>query len=232
LFGSKTRRGVLRRCFAVLALVAAGATSLACASAKPAPPPRAEPIDTRITDDVYRRAAAERVARLEREIERLNADLRQAEDVLVAAESGMRGQHTRADAVSSLAAVRIQLERARSHAPWRSAEIAEADEKLEEAGRLIDEGHFGAAVFFVYRARRISDLLQTEADAVRSRPGARFVRGRRVNLRSGPSIDEAVLAVLTSGTPVFPERDSADWVLVRTAAGPVGWMHRSLLERP
>jgi hypothetical protein len=183
-----------------------------------------------ISADVYRRAESERAERLQREVERLRADLQQAEGALVAAESGLLGNHSRADAVSSLAEVRIQVERAAQGAPWRSREIDEARQKLEEADRLVQEGHFGAALFFVYRARRMADQLQAEAREVAAAPGARFVRAGRVNLRAGPSTDEPVLSVLSAGTPVFPEQDRDGWVLVRTAAGPVGWVHHSLLD--
>jgi len=56
---------------------------------------------------VYRRAEVDRAAGLEAEVERLRADLRQAEDALILAESGLRGTYTRADAVSQLAESRI-----------------------------------------------------------------------------------------------------------------------------
>ena len=47
---------------------------------------------------------------------------------------------------------------------------------------------------------------------------------------AAPSTDARVIAVLSDATPVFPERREDDWVLVRTAAGPVGWVHSSLLR--
>jgi SH3-like domain-containing protein len=46
----------------------------------------------------------------------------------------------------------------------------------------------------------------------------------------GPSTEEEVLTVLTLGTPVFPEGRDLEWILVRTVAGPVGWVHESLLR--
>lgn len=148
------------------------------------------------------------------------------------AESGLRGDHSRADAVSNLAETRIQVERAAAEAPWRVDELNEARTKLDEAGRQIGEGHFGAALFFVYRARRMADEVEAEARRVYAQPGVRFVDGTRVNMRQGPSTSNRVLSVLQGGTPVVAENREEGWVLVRASTGDVGWIHGSLLRRP
>ncbi|MCG8590503.1 MAG: SH3 domain-containing protein [Proteobacteria bacterium] len=210
---------------AALAGVAAG--NLACSLLLGTP----EPVPPVVDVEVLRRAESERAEALDREVKRLRADLQRAEGALVAVESGLRGQHTRASAVSSLAEARIQVERAAAEAPWRAGEIGEARGKLEVAERHIADGYFGAALFFVYRAQRIAETVEAEADQVQRTPETRYVRGRRVNLRAGPSTDNAVLSVLTRGTPVFPEGHDHDWVLVRTARGRVGWIHDSLIAR-
>ena len=184
----------------------------------------------RIDFDVYQRAQSARTTALTREVERLRADLQAAEEALIAAESGLRGRHSHADAVSSLAAARIEVERAARRAPWRTQAIEEATGKLADAGAQVQEGHFGAALFFVYRARRVAAGLQLEAEKVQSTPGARFVAARLVNLRMGPSVTDAVREVLTRGTPVFPERNDLKWTLVRTLSGSAGWVHTSLLS--
>ena len=178
---------------------------------------------------VYQRALLDRADRLEAEVQRLRADLHRAEEALVLAESGLRGSHSRADAVSSLAEVRIKVERAAQTAPWRADAIDEARVKLEEADRQIAAGHFGAALFFVYRTARIAEHLESEARTVRGRPGTLYVRAASVNLRAGPSTDDAVIRVLGQGTPVFPERTRDAWTLVRIASGSVGWVHGDLL---
>lgn len=201
---------------------------VACA-APPEPEPEPEPPPA-IDLEVYRRADVERAERLEAEVERLRDDLRRAEDALVLAESGLRGSHSRADAVSALAEARIEVERATSAARWRSEAIAEARSKLEEAARQIEQEHFGAALFFVYRAVRLGEQLQQEAEGVRRRPGTLYVRSERVNLRAGPSTEDDVIDVLPEGTPVFPERTRSRWVLVRVGSGSVGWVHRNLLR--
>jgi hypothetical protein len=179
---------------------------------------------------VLHRAEIERNERLGAEVERLRVDLGRAEDALVAAESGLRGHHSRADAVSSLAEARIEVERAGRRAPWRESEITEASAKLDEADRQIQAGHFGAALFFVYRARRIAQQLDREAERVAESSSARFVAADRVNLRAGPSTAQAVVTVVERGTPVFPEDEEGSWLLVRTSGGPVGWIYAPLLR--
>lgn len=177
----------------------------------------------------FREAETERASQLLQEIERLQADLKTAEAALVEAESGLAGSHTRADAVSSLAVTRIQIERARSRAPWRASEIEDARAKLDEAERQVAENRFGAALFFVYRARRVTESILDEARLVQNDRHVQIVRASRVNLRSGPSTSDPVLSVLNFGTPIFPQAEDGDWILVQVSAGPVGWIHRRLI---
>jgi hypothetical protein len=215
------------------ALVIAGALALAgCAgspgpAAEPPPAPPAEP-----SAEVYRRADAARLRLLEQEVERLNADLRSAEETLVAVESGLRGAQTRTEAVSRIAEARIAVERAARHTPWQASAVSEANEKLAEAERQLADDRVGSALFFASRAERIAKTLVAEADRVGRTQGTRFVRGGRVNLRRQPTTDSAVVTVLAGDVPVFPEGDAGEWVLVRTVAGDVGWVHASLLRAP
>lgn len=179
---------------------------------------------------VYRRADADRIQLLQLEVERLQADLRSAEQVLVAVESGMRGGQTRAEAVSMLAEARIAVDRAARRAPWRHEVVNEARAKLDEADAELAAGHIGSAVFFVSRASRMAAALVEEAELVERTPTTRYVKSARVNLRSEPTTESGVVAVLPQELPVFPETDAGDWVLVRTASGKVGWIHASLLR--
>jgi len=198
-----------------------------CALLRPPPPaPPPEHIDV----SVYKRVADERAEVLEKENERLRADLRAAEETLLAVESGMKGTQRGAEAVSMLAEARLQVDRAAKRAPWRASTAAEAREKLDEASRQLADGHIGSAIFFVSRAARIAGTIGAEADLVAKEQGVRFVKGSRVNLRGAPSKDAAVRAVLSGGMPVFLEHTAGDWLLVRTIAGEVGWMHASLLR--
>lgn len=187
---------------------------------------------SRAMDDaeLYLTAQEERTAALERQVARLRADLEQAEEAMVAIESGLRGEHSRADAVSSIADARIAVARVARSVPWRQAEVREAQAKVEEAERQLQAGHTGSAVFFASRASRIADTLDEESIQVARAENARFVDARTVNVRSGPSTDYRVIDTLDQATPVFPEREHGEWVLVRTLSGSVGWVHTSLLR--
>jgi hypothetical protein len=180
--------------------------------------------------EVYARADDARTDQLELEVKRLRADLNEAEESLIAIESGMLGVQGRADAVSALAETRIEIARAARSAPWRVERLEEARQKLAEAEHQFQMGHPGSAVFFASRARRIADGLNDEARRVANTPGAGFIHGERVNLRAGPSKQHGVLAVLVGSTPVFRERSDGAWLMVRTTTGLVGWIHASLLR--
>ena len=197
-------------------------------SENPAAPPvmADEPIDPAI----YQRAQEERREYLEREVARLRADLQQAEESIVSLESGLRGLHTRADAVSAVAEARIALDRVGKTAPWRRDRIAEAREKLQEADLQLAADHLAAAMFFAARAQRITESLRVECDQVARWNARRVIRGDRVNLRAEPSERASILEVLLAQTPLYPERSLADWTLVRTPDGRVGWVHTTLLK--
>lgn len=179
--------------------------------------------------DLIRRAEIEHVHTLEREVARLKMDLVRAENTLIAVESKLRSGYSRATAVSALAEAQIQLDKASRVAPWRLETIGEARDKLDIAQKHIAEEYFGAAVFFVYRANRIVEDLNYEANIVDNSAQAMFINRPKVNLRSGPSTSEDIVKILVQGTPVVREKQKGEWFLVRTLTGTVGWVHRSLL---
>ena len=115
--------------------------------------------------------------------------------------------------------------------PWRREAVREAKLKLEDASRQIRAGHFGSAIFFAGRARRISEALIEESEAFDSSEKTRYVRGEGVRLRIGPSTEDTVVELLKRNTPVYRERTRGEWVLIRTASGLVGWVHASLLVK-
>lgn len=200
------------------------------AAPPPAPPP--QPAEPRATceQSIFERASADRSSYFEIEAQRLRADLEDAEAAMVSIESGMRNSQTRADAVSLLAEARIAIERASEAVPWRADKAAEARTKLDEAEAQLRANHLGTAIFFASRARRIADTLIEESRRVAAETSTRFIDAQRVNLRSGPGTDHAVVDVLQISTPVFPERTEGQWTLVRTVAGRVGWVHGQLLR--
>jgi hypothetical protein len=184
----------------------------------------------RCDESVQQRAATEKLSYLDFEVKRLREDLQEAESSMLAIESGMRGQQSRADSVSAVAEARIAVERVAQTVPWRAEIVAEALQKLDEAERELKADHRTTAIFFASRARRIAATLDAEKQRVATTEKTRFVRARRINLRSGPSTEHLVLDVLDLDSPVFPERSEGGWLLVRTLAGRVGWIKSDLLR--
>jgi hypothetical protein len=215
---------------ACLALAGCAAFGSLFSPDEPPPPAAPDPALAAHDAEVYRQAQIEQIHFLEREVQRLRDELLEADGAMVAIESGLRGAQSRADAVSALAEARISVERARTSAPWRSAELAELTDKLEEAERQFQSGNAGSAVFFASRAKRVADALAEEARRRANARGTRRITAPRANLRAGPSTGDAVLLVLGQSTPVLPQRSDGEWVLVRTPDGAAGWVHASLLE--
>lgn len=176
------------------------------------------------------RVEADRAARLEREVETLRQDLRLAGQSLIGIESGLKGSHSRADAVAALAEARILVERASGRNPWRADALRSARERLEEADRHVAAGNFGSAVFFASRAHRISERLIEEEAQLSATAGILQVDVARLNLRGGPSTSHAVIATLSERTPLHPEGRVDQWQRVRTLDGRVGWVHRSMVS--
>jgi len=176
------------------------------------------------------RASRARIEQLEAEILRLQSGLAQAQEVIVAAESQLSGAHTRAMAVRSAAEARSSLEKAAARAPWKRAEAAQASQLLAEADQHVLAGHFGAAILLASRVERVASAIDQERRALRGARGALRVAVARANLREEPSTDAKVIASLTQGTPLLPERREADWTLVRTPQNHLGWVHGSVVE--
>jgi len=172
----------------------------------------------------------QRVDRLARDAERLRADIEDAEQALVSLESGLKGMHTRADAVSALADARILVARAAQQAPWRADSIRRARDKLDEAERHIGENYFGSAVFFTARGRRLAEEVLAQVQALRADPSIRFIRPDRANVRGSPSLDAEVVVVLERGTPVTVRGRENGWVQIVTRDDAGGWIYGELLS--
>jgi hypothetical protein len=224
--GAGRRGGLGRSAFALLAVVAGtGCASMSSDSSGDTPTPPLEDIV------VFHRAESDLAKQLGIEVIRLRADLRRAEEALIEVDSGLRGSHTRANAVSAIAETRILVKRTAQEAPWRIEESREAESKLAEADRQVQQNNPGAALFFVYRARRIAELGLIEAKFVNQQRDTYFVEGDQASLRAGPTTEGRVIRVLGKATPVFPERSENDWMLVRVISGSAGWIHTSMIRR-
>lgn len=177
-----------------------------------------------------KRELSERIVELENVVAKLQDRLAHTEGELAALETQLGETHNRADAVSALAAARVAVQRAARDAPWDTLEINAANDRLEVAEGHIDQGDYGAAAFFAYRANQAAERLISDAKQMDEPNITMFIKGERVNLRAGPSTENDILDVLDEGTPVFSIHRNANWVHVRTLSGEEGWVHASLLN--
>ena len=141
--GAGLRRSLGRSACALLAAVVATGCASPSSNSSGDTPPLEDIV-------VYHRAESDLAKQLGIEVNRLRADLRRAEEALIEVESGLRGSHTRANAVSAIAETRILVKRTARQAPWRTEESREAESKLAEADRQVQQNNPGAALFFVY----------------------------------------------------------------------------------
>ncbi|WP_339135613.1 MAG: SH3 domain-containing protein [Candidatus Electrothrix sp. GW3-4] len=57
------------------------------------------------------------------------------------------------------------------------------------------------------------------------------VKNDNVNMRSGPSLDKAVIWKLGIGFPLKVVKKSDDWLQVKDFEGAVGWVHKDVVNR-
>jgi len=183
-----------------------------------------------VVESAERNAKVARITQLEHEVQRLNSDLAQAEQALIAAEGSLKAAYTRAQVVRVIGEARSQIELAAMQAPWREKEIAEARRKVEEADRQLGMSHLGAAHLFAMRAQRGASDLSAEARAVRQAKDVRRIGAHPTRLRSKASSKGEIVEILQPNMPVFPEERHGPWVLIRTTSGTVGWIPGSALD--
>ncbi len=196
----------------------------------PVNPPAQPPVRSEASEidrATYRQVNRYQVAKMKRDAERLQQAVERAEQALAAGES--RVGYTSADAISALAEAQVQAQGAIDQVPWRRAELEGARQKLAVAKQYIDARNYAAAMYFVYRANQIMSEVREEARLVDDNPAVLYVKGKRVNLRAGPSTDEPVITVVVQDAPVLHERKYKKWRLVRTTDGFLGWMYAPLL---
>lgn len=197
---------------------------------QPTPPIVAEPTKQGPRPDpgLSRQVSRHHVAKLKNDAVRLREDLARAEQALAATDTSVG--YTSADAISALAEARVQTQGATNEIPWKREQIEQARAKLDTAKAHIDARNFSAAMYFIYRAQRITEEVKKEAQLVRANRGTLFVKAKRLNMRLGPSKQYDVITVLIEGAPVFPQNADKDWRLVRTANGFLGWVYGPMLS--
>ncbi|MDH3280225.1 MAG: SH3 domain-containing protein [Gammaproteobacteria bacterium] len=214
-----------------------GALGLGQSQPEPEPPPETvavpitpsaeKPAESEVDRATYRQINRYQVAKLRRDTVRLQEAVERAEQALSASESSVG--YTSADAISALAEAQVQAQGTVNDVPWRREELQRAREKLDVAKQYIDARNYSAAMYFVYRANQTMSEAREEARLVRDNPAVLYVKGKRVNVREGPSTKEPVITVVTRDAPVLNERKYKQWRLVKTTDGLLGWIYAPLL---
>jgi hypothetical protein len=134
------------------------AADLARLYPKGAPPDKATHQDSGDLAARLRRSDEER-RRLEDRVALLQRDLELTETEVVRTKARLQGIETKADASSAIAEARILMGRLDTR---DRATLVRCQELLSKAERQLNEGNFGAAVFF---ARKVQDIVTKARDA-------------------------------------------------------------------
>ena len=171
-----------------------------------------------------------RLASLQRELDFAEAEVIQTK-------TRLKGPESKAEASSAIAEASILIGRLQDDPRGRHT-LARAQDAVVRAEELMEEGHYGAAIFF---ARKAQDTALRAAPDEQPAPTQQTVelpppyptytvRVARANLRSGPSLSSPVVAQLDGGTRITATAMHGTWVKVTVAGDEQGWVLASLLE--
>ena len=182
------------------------------------------------------RRAEEEQHRLEDQVVLLKRDLEDTETELIRTKARLKGIETKAEASSAIAEARILTRRLDAKA--RGATLARCQELLTKAEQEMQTENFSGAVYLALKAQDMAVRAReaaappgsTEADVDRPAPKPSYVvRAATVNLRSGPSTSDEVVAKVGQGETLRATAVRGDWLKV-SYRGVVGWLHSSLVE--
>ncbi|MDH4038132.1 MAG: SH3 domain-containing protein [Candidatus Krumholzibacteria bacterium] len=192
----------------------------------------------------------ERVAYLEDEIARLQAERDRLAQTNVVLEDELRWAHDdlklverqfsefehrltedfgKAAAVAASAEARIHLQNARQTVALPDSSIKHITSLLETAEQLIRTGNYPAALFFAERANHTLQGAERRA-SLNVQATTMTVIASTANVREGPGQQYEVRATLRKGERVSCLDLSRNWCHVVTVSGASGWIHASLLQ--
>lgn len=177
------------------------------------------------------RAATDRMHLLEEVNENYRQRYGEAELSIASLEKALPAGLGRADAVAYIAAATLRIRQASDSLDGAPGALSDAEVRLGRAESHLNNGNFGAAIFFALRASRLAETAEAEHRRMMEAEDVYLVNVEKANLRRDPSVGSEVIAVLTEHTPVHVHQRSGGWVLCRTASDSVGWISERLLDR-
>lgn len=118
------------------------------------------------------RKAEEEQKKAEERVLALQRDLDLTETEFIRAKARLKGIETKAEASSAVAEARILMLRLKDE-KGSAASVARVQEKLDRAEQQLQEGNFGAAIFFAMRAKELLDPARAHATLKKPQDPAR-----------------------------------------------------------
>jgi uncharacterized protein YgiM (DUF1202 family) len=164
---------------------------------------------------------------------------------VVRAKAKLRSLESKADAASVIAETEIAIKALKNRVPGKREdmiEITKAEKLLEMSSQEFRRQNFGGALYLASQAKtqirmghlvlssgKNIDILEGEVLFVQPLP---LVVMKNSNLRSGPGINQKILAQLKEGDTVIGYSYKGDWVRIETADKTTGWIFQSLVGAP
>ncbi len=163
---------------------------------------------------------------------------------VVRTKARLRSLESKAEAASTIAEAEIAVSALKKEIPAADSimreEILMAENLLSMSTREFKASNFGGALYLANQSKGQTRAVRVWLKGGSKKPPAgdekRFVQPLPLvvlansNLRSGPGIDNDVLATLTKGTSVTGHAYKGRWVRVETAEGVTGWLFRPLIS--
>jgi ribosomal protein L29 len=182
------------------------------------------------------------LASLEEQYAALEIELTSAVEEVLRSMARVRTVQSRAQAVSRIAEVRVQLESVpRAQDQEVAARLRRAREFLGRADAVLSEGNFGGASFLAERAndlvrqaRMVSEIRSSAAlpsgDVIAIVPPRSLEVLENSNLREGPGIDTRRIGSVRKGEHVIAVARTEDWFQVENPSGGKAWISGDLVR--
>lgn len=164
---------------------------------------------------------------------------------VVRAKAKLRSLESKADAASTIAETEIAVKALKNRVSDKQEnmiEITQAEKLLEMSSQEFRRQNFGGALYLASQAKtqiRVGQLVLSEGKSIDILEGeVLFVQPlplkviKNSNLRSGPNLNQKVVARLKEGASVVGFSYKDNWVRIETEDKKSGWIFQSLVSAP